>query len=214
MYQPVRAHQKTTVARPLRRLATTVVVAALTAIGAPAQAFDPEQAFTPGAFVLSLGGGGGEQANFSAHHRERLDLWWVEGRASWVPFGTVGKDGPFDGALETGIESIYQQYFGRATGYWAGLGLAARYHLLALGRFVPYVEVGAAAGGTNLKVVEIDSSFAFRLYAGAGASLFLTDRAAIYAGYRIVHVSNGNTSQPNRGFEAHTGVLGVSFYFP
>jgi hypothetical protein len=25
---------------------------------------------------------------------------------------------------------------------------------------------------------------------------------------------NGNTSQPNRGFEANTGVLGVSFYFP
>src|SRR5262249_13718358 len=49
---------------------------------------------------------------------------------------------------------------GRST---AGLGLAARYHFLALGRFAPYVEVGAAAGGTNLRVVEIDSSVAFRL---------------------------------------------------
>jgi hypothetical protein len=54
-----------------------------------------------------------------------------------VPFGTAGKDGPFYGALETGIEFIHQDYFGRATGYWAGLGLAARYHLLALGRFRP-----------------------------------------------------------------------------
>jgi opacity protein-like surface antigen len=214
MDQPVRAHQEMTVARPLRLLATTVVVAALTVIAPPALAFDPEQTFTPGAFVLSLGGGGGEQTNFSARHRQSLDLWWVEGRASWMPFGTAGKDRPFYGALETGIESIYQGYFGRATGYWAGLGLAARYHFLALGRFVPYVEIGAAAGGTDLKVAEIDSSFAFRLYGGAGASLFVTDRTAIYAGYRLVHVSNGNTSRPNRGFEANTGVLGVSFYFP
>jgi opacity protein-like surface antigen len=203
-----------TVARPLRLVATTVVVVAQTVIASPALAFDPEQTFTRGAFVLSLGGGGGEQTNFSTGHRRSLDLWWVEGRASWVPFGTAGKDGPFYGALETGIESIYQEYFGRATGYWAGLGLAARYHLLVLGRFVPYVEIGMAAGGTSLKVKEIDSSFAFRLYAGAGASLFVTDRTAIYAGYRIQHVSNGNTSEPNRGFETNTGVLGVSFYFP
>jgi opacity protein-like surface antigen len=198
----------------IRLLASTVVLAALTAVASLAQAFDPERTFTPGAFALSLGGGGGEQASFSARSRETLDLWWVDGRASWVPFGTVGRDGPFYGALEAGIEPIYQQYFGRASGYWAGLGLAARYHFLSLGRFVPYLEVGAAAGGTNLRVVEIDSSFAFRLYGGVGASLFVTDRTAIYAGYRIVHVSNGNTSQPNRGIEANTGALGVSFYFP
>jgi len=47
-----------------------------------------------------------------------------------------------------------------------------------------------------------------------GASYFLTDRIAPYVGYRIQHVSNGNTSSPNRGFESHTGVAGVSFYFP
>jgi opacity protein-like surface antigen len=206
--------------RPYARiclLASTVVLAALTAVTSLAQAFDPERTFAPGAFALSLGGGGGEQAGFSVrkgHNLEPLDLWWVDGRASWVPFGTVGRDGPFYGALETGLEPIYQQYFGRASGFWAGLGLAARYHFLALGRFVPYVEFGAAAGGTNLRVVEIDSSFAFRLYVGFGASLFVTDRTAVYAGYRMVHVSNGNTSQPNRGVEANTGVLGVSFYFP
>jgi hypothetical protein len=198
----------------IRLLASTFVLAALTAVASLAHAFDPERTFTPGAFALSLGGGGGEQASFSARSRETLDLWWVEGRVSWVPFGTVGKDKPFYGALEAGLEPIYQQYSGRASGYWAGLGLAARYHFFTLGRFVPYVEVGAAAGGTSLRVVEIDSNFVFRLYGGVGASLFVTDRTAIYVGYRMVHVSNGNTAQPNRGFEANTGVLGVSFYFP
>ncbi len=78
---------------------------------------------------------------------------------------------------------------------------------------MPYIELLAAAGGTNLKVMEINSSFAFWLAGGVGASYFVTDNMAFYAGYRLIHVSNGHTSDPNRGFEADTGVAGVSFYF-
>jgi opacity protein-like surface antigen len=89
----------------------------------------------------------------------------------------------------------------------------ARWHFLSLGRFVPYLEGGAAAGGTDLEVREVESTFAFLLSFGAGASVFVTDRTAIYAGYRLVHVSNGGIESPNRGFEAHTGVVGVSYYF-
>ena len=33
------------------------------------------------------------------------------------------------------------------------------------------------------------------------------------AGYRLQHFSNGNTSRPNRGYNANTGVVGVSFFF-
>ena len=95
-----------------------------------------------------------------------------------------------------------------------GLGLAARYHFLSLGIVVPYLELGAAVGGTDLRVIEINSSFAFRLYGGLGASVFITDSAALYAGYRMVHISNGNASRPNRGFEADTGVAGISLFFP
>jgi hypothetical protein len=36
---------------------------------------------------------------------------------------------------------------------------------------------------------------------------------AVYAGYRFQHFSNGNTSKPNRGYEAQSGVVGVSFFF-
>ena len=190
-------------------------VAVVLLAAAPALAFDPELTFKRGAFVLSLDGGGGAQNNLEKHERQtELDLWWIQGRASLLPFGTTGKDSFLYGAFEVGLEPIYQRYFHNTSGYFAGLGFAARYHFLSLGIFAPYVELGAAAGGTNLKVIEIDSSFAFRLYGGVGASLFIADNAAIYAGYRMVHISNGNTSRPNRGFEADTGVLGVSFFFP
>jgi lipid A 3-O-deacylase PagL len=197
----------------ISRALAAVVVVLLAA--APALAFDPELTFKRGGFVLSLDGGGGAQNNLEKHERQtELDLWWIQGRASLLPFGTTGKDSFLYGAFEVGLEPIYQRYFHNTSGYFAGLGFGARYHFLSLGIFAPYVELGAAAGGTNLKVIEIDSSFAFRLYGGVGASVFVADNAAIYAGYRMVHISNGNISRPNRGFEADTGVLGVSFFFP
>ena len=200
----------------MRRIVFAAALAVgLAAVGAPAAAYDPEQTFKQGAFVLSLDGGGGSQNNLERHAVQTgLDLWYVQGRASLLPFGTSGKDGFFYGAVEVGLEPIFQKYTGPVDAYFAGLGLAARYHFLSLGVFVPYLELGAAAGGTNLRVIEIDSSFAFRLYGGLGASVFLTDHTAFYAGYRMVHISNGNTSRPNRGFEADTGVAGVSFFFP
>ena len=71
----------------------------------------------------------------------------------------------------------------------------------------------AGPGGTDLRVREIQSDFAFLLFGGVGAQIFLNDSMALYGGYRLVHISNGNTSRPNRGFEAHTGVGGLSFYF-
>lgn len=198
--------------RILRTLAVAVLVLSVVS---PALAFDPEQTFKKGGVVLSLDGGGGRQNNLERHERQtELDLWWIQGRASLLPFGTTGKGGFLYGAFEVGLEPIYQRYTGPVDGYFAGLGWGARYHFLSLGVFAPYVELGAAAGGTNLRVIEIDSSFAFRLYGGVGASLFVADNAAIYAGYRMVHISNGNVSRPNRGFEADTGVLGVSFFFP
>ena len=88
-----------------------------------------------------------------------------------------------------------------------------RYHFLALGRLVPYVEVGGGVGQTDLHVIEIDSNISFLLWGGIGASLFVTDAAAFYAGYRYEHNSNGNTRTPNRGWESHVGVFGVSYYF-
>ena len=69
------------------------------------------------------------------------------------------------------------------------------------------------AGGTDLKVFEIDSTFTFVVWAGVGASYFVTDRTALYAGYRYEHISNGGLDDRNRGLETNSGVFGVSFYF-
>ncbi|MGH7307693.1 MAG: acyloxyacyl hydrolase [Candidatus Rokuibacteriota bacterium] len=189
---------------------TLLGVALVVSLAAPAAAFEAD--FPAGTLVGSVEGGGGPQSNFRGDTQTDLTLWYAAARLGILPFGTTGP-GPVRGAFEIGIGPIYQQYTEPVKAYYAGLGAFLRYHFVALGRLVPYVEAVGAAGGTNLNIREIDSDFAFWLAAGAGASLFVTERTAIYAGYRLVHVSNGNIDKPNTGFEAHTGMAGVSYYF-
>ncbi len=198
----------------MRRSLLAVVATLLVLAAAPAaHAFDAAQTFRPGTFVISPEVGYGEQFDLEGK-RGFTGLEFVNAgvRFGYLPFAPVGP-GPLHGSFEVGLEPLYQRYFEPVDAFFAGLGATFRYHFLSLGRLVPYAELAAAAGGTDLKVAEIRSDFTFMLWGGAGLSYFVTDRTALYGGYRYQHVSNGNTERPNRGFESHTGVAGVSFFF-
>jgi hypothetical protein len=186
---------------------------ALLLLASPASAFDARTTFAKGAFVVSIEGGGGEDDSWEQHRvSTHVEFWNAGVRVSLLPFG-AGGPGPLFGALEVGLEPFYQRYTGGLDAFYAGLAAVGRYHVLSLGRVVPYVELAASAGGTDLNILEIDSDFSFLLFGGVGASLFVTDHTALYAGYRLQHVSNGGTVSRNRGFESHTGVIGLSTYF-
>jgi Lipid A 3-O-deacylase (PagL) len=196
-----------------RRLAAALAGLVVMASGSAVCAFDPEDTFKRGAVLISPEVGYGQQ--YDLEHKfgfTGLEFANVGLRIGWLPFGPAGPR-PLRGSLEVGLEPLYQRYFDPVDAFFAGLGAALRYHFLGLDRFVPYTEIGAFAGRTDLKVHEIRSDFTFLLFGGAGAAVFITDRTALYGGYRFQHVSNGNTQEPNRGFESHTGVVGVSFFF-
>src|SRR5205814_1285507 len=133
---------------------------ALLLLGAgPACAFDNAQTFTQGTTVLSVEAGGGSQNDLETHRvQSNLDLWYVGVRYSLLPLAPVGPS-VLRGALEVGLGPMYQKYERGRDAFWAGLSAHGRWHFLSLGRFVPYVELGAGAGGTDLNAVEIDSTF-------------------------------------------------------
>ena len=142
-----------------------------------------------------------------------LDAFNAGVRFGLLPWGATGS-GLLKGALEIGVEPFYQRFLDPHDAFFAGLGIVARYHILPFGRFVPYLELSAAPGATDLRVREQNTDFVFLLFAGIGSSYFVTDRTALYAGYRYQHISNANTDSPNRGINSHTGVLGLSILFP
>jgi opacity protein-like surface antigen len=198
------------------RWAACVVVALATAalvVPGTAAAYDPRKTFVEGTVVVSPEFGYGHQFDLEGKPGYTgLDFVNVGVRFGLLPFGPTGS-GPMFGAFEVGLEPLYQQYLSPKSAFFAGLGATFKYHFLALDRLVPYVELAAFAGGTNLEIREIRSDFAFLLYGGLGLAYFVADRTSVYAGYRYQHVSNGNTESPNRGFEANWGVVGMSFFF-
>jgi len=157
---------------------------------------------------------GGGAANNVEGHRVVSDISFITEtpRFSYLFFAPFGS-GFLRSAFEPGLEGWFQQYVSPSGATANGLKITARYHLLSLGRFVPYLEGTAGAGGTSLRVPEINSTFTFVLEAGAGLSFFVTDRLAVNAGYRFQHISNGHTSDRNRGFNSDSGVIGVSYFF-
>ena len=192
-----------------------VAAAALAAlvVVSPALAYDPEVAFARGTTVFGLQVGGGAVNNIEGH-RTISDISFLTAtpRLSYLVFSPFGS-GLLRSAVEPGLEGWFQYYLSPKEATAEGLKLAMRYHLIGFGRLVPYLEATAGAGGTNLRVREIDSAFTFVVEAGAGLSYFITDTVALNAGYRFQHISNGHTSNPNRGFNSDTGIGGVSFYF-
>jgi opacity protein-like surface antigen len=193
-------------------MAAAVALAVL-AVVCPAPAFDAEAAFARGTMIFGLQVGGGA-ANNIEDHRTLSDISFVNvsPRVSYLllsPFGS----GLLRSEVEPGVEGWFQYYLSPKEATAEGLKLAMRYHLIGFGRLVPYLEGTAGAGGTSLRVREINSTFASVLEAGAGVSDFVTDTVALNTGYRFQHISNGHTSHPNRGFNSDSGTGGVSFYF-
>ncbi|MGH7305948.1 MAG: acyloxyacyl hydrolase [Candidatus Rokuibacteriota bacterium] len=181
-------------------------------VSAPlAAAFDANATFARGTFVISGEGSYGDQFNFEGFNDSDLKTWNVGLRASFLPFGAAGP-GVLHGAFEMGLEPLYQRYLEPHSAFWAGLLMVVRYHFLSLGRFVPYVEGGGGFGGSDLNAREIDSNVSFMLWAGVGASVFVTRTTALYAGYRYQHNSNAGLDTPNRGVDTHNAVFGVSYY--
>ena len=198
----------------LPRLCLALLALALLGHVDRADAFDVDAAFPRGGYVVSLEGGYGEQFDAWNTAITGFDFFNAGVRFGFLPWGAVGS-GPFKGAFEIGLEPIYQRFFEpeKEKAFFAGLGAVARYHLLPLGRFVPYVELGGAPGYTDLHSREQQHNLVFLLFGGAGASVFVADKTALYAGYRLQHVSNAGTSSPNQGINSHSGVFGVSFFF-
>ena len=189
------------------------VVLAVLAVARPVPAFDSEAPFAQGTTIVSLQVGGGV-ANNIERHRTVSDISFLTAtpRVSHLFFKPFGS-GLLRSAVEPGVEGWFQYYLSPREATGEGLKVAMRYHLIGFGRLVPYLEATAGAGGTSLRVKEIDSAFTFVLEAGGGLSYFMTDSVALNVGYRFQHISNGHTSNPNRGFNSDTGIGGVSFYF-
>ncbi len=106
---------------------------------------------------------------------------------------------------------------------FAGVGLVLRYYLLhfCYGPLVPWIEAGIAPGGTDLKIgqesnrTRLTGPFMNRIKAGVGASYFISEHVAAYAGLQAQHISNAGLNGSNRNYSLNTAVsftVGASWF--
>jgi hypothetical protein len=201
-------------ARAIRRRLVAAVVGLLVA-GMPVAgaAFDAAQSFAKGTAIFTLQATGGAQANVEGFENPS-DITFVgfAPRVSYLPFDPLGS-GWYKITAEPGLEGWFQNYLHPQHSVAGGLKAVLRLHGLGFGPFVPYFEIAGGAGATGLDTPESRTIFTFIIEAGPGFSVLLSRDLAITAGYRFQHFSNGNTGGANRGYEGHSGVVGVSFFF-
>ena len=124
-------------------------------------------------------------------------------------------DSWYRGQISLGAEMVYIQFQEPILTHGVGFTPKIKYTFVAQDRIRPYAEFAGGPFWTDLagKIPEQSSQFNFILTAGFGVSYFLTDRAALNAGYRFQHISNAHTNVPNVGLNSSLPFAGFSFYF-
>lgn len=194
--------------RPVRWCFAAAVV--LLAGAAQASAADLAQ----GSFSLGLRVSGGAQNHLPPDHSYYTGLEYLSWmpHLSVVPRAPMGK-GRLQGVPELSAELMLQRYdrpeeHRNKMAY--GLKGGLRYHFLAVGVLVPYLEATVGMAATDLRVGEIRSSFTFVLETGAGVSMEVPGGLVVSVGYRFHHLSNAGLDRPNRGINADALVVGFS----
>jgi len=133
------------------------------------------------------------------------------GVVPWDPIGTSW----YRGQVTLGGEVQFNQYVDPLTTYLTAVTPTVKYTFLASDRLRPYVEAGAGLVWTDLgdRIPEKGSQFNFNLQVGAGLSYFVAPTTSINMSYRLQHVSNAGTAEPNHGIDAGVVLLGISKFF-
>ncbi|MGD8329322.1 MAG: acyloxyacyl hydrolase [Acidobacteriota bacterium] len=204
-----------------RRLPACAIFAALVSLGAPGAAHAQGGTAAAPLFVSPLKREGGTQwsvfsglgINQNINHSARgIDIatsgvrWshmWAEHFGSFLRgHPTVALEFlPVMAFLETG-----------GTVWGVGANLIYEHHFAVKGRVLPVWKLGAGILYTNHAVPEGETRRNFSLLTALGVDFMVSERSALFVGYRFHHVSNANTGYRNPGINVHSIIVGLSFY--
>ena len=96
---------------------------------------------------------------------------------------------------------------------WAfGTNIMYEHHFAVSGRVLPVFKLGAGILRASNPIPDGEIAFNFTVLAALGVNLMITEKDALFLGYRAHHVSNASIGNVNPGINVHTIVFGFSFY--
>ena len=191
-----------------------LLIMLMAALASPIYAADPTPKITVGTQEVGLSVG------YLLPHRLTQDHTTKQQGVAFMPSWMMTLSDPignswYRGQVSLGAEMVYIRFQEPFVTHGVGFAPKIKYTFVAQDRIRPYAEFAGGPFWTDLagKIPEESSRFNFVLTAGFGISYFLTDQAALNAGYRFNHISNGGTQYPNLGLNASLPYGGFSFYF-
>jgi len=103
--------------------------------------------------------------------------------------------------------------FSPDTEWLVGLTPHLRYSFATGTRWIPFVDGGAGVTATGIGPPDLSNIFEFNLQAGVGMNWFMKDNVALTVEARYVHWSCAGISDPNRGLNGVTAMVGWTFFF-
>ncbi|MCD6539138.1 MAG: acyloxyacyl hydrolase [Candidatus Omnitrophica bacterium] len=117
------------------------------------------------------------------------------------------------GILEFQLEPFLNVVTSPDNNVEAGLGLLLKYAFPLNKRFMPYIKFGAGPVYISQHTREQSTQFNFVDTAGVGFSWFYRENLAFSFEYRYRHLSNASIKHPNKGIDANSFLMGISFFF-
>lgn|SRR5581483_902526 len=173
---------------------------------------DVGDGFQRGAHELGLTAGFGlGMAAFGSSQAHDLALGTLN--YGWMLTGVLGEDHWYRGNVE-----LLGQVFGgeqvNPRRAWVAEGAALlRYNFATGTPCVPFAQLGAGAGGTDIGGPDLSTTFEFNVQGGLGVHYFFRRNAALTFQYRLLHLSNARIRSPNLGVNVNMFEAGVSWFF-
>ncbi|MFB0505489.1 MAG: acyloxyacyl hydrolase [Thermodesulfobacteriota bacterium] len=166
-----------------------------------------EDVFQEGA--LEWGASAGFGTNFHAAGNVRDDIQFY---SLFPSVGKVLKKWDGGGSLDFIVEGFlsYARQVSKAR-YAGGITPLFAYNLKALGKAVPFIELGVGILYTDLDPKNFGSKFDLTPQAGIGVRYEIGHGKFLKLSYRLHHISNAGIDADNGSIDSHFFLIGLSF---
>jgi hypothetical protein len=157
-----------------------------------------------------LGGYGVTHPGFGATRTrvETVDIILQYGRFLSEEVGKSWYRGRHEILIEVPFSAVYHP----KSAIMTGMNFLSCWNFTASEKIVPYILAGGGFVYTNLDIPGLGSEFNGNYQGGFGLRYLIKERTAVEFNYRLHHISNADTADPNEPLNSSKILFGISFY--
>ncbi|KPK02389.1 MAG: hypothetical protein AMK71_02380 [Nitrospira bacterium SG8_35_4] len=118
----------------------------------------------------------------------------------------------YKGRHEILIEVPFRTVVHPETAIMTGINFLATWNFTAGDSIIPYILVGGGPVYTNLDIPGLGAELNYSYQGGAGLHYFISKNRSINVNYRLHHISNAGTADPNEPLNSSRILVGVTFF--